>query len=105
MDDILARAASRQCAAYRILEELDILATWRTLGTPIVEGAVRTGLVVQRDIDLITYVDLPDVAAGFERIATLAVKPGVDVVCFENKLHRSLAGLYWEIGYSLFWYF
>jgi hypothetical protein len=99
MDDILSRAVHRQATAYRILEKFEILATWREIGTPVVVGAVKTGLVVQRDIDLITYVDVPDVAACFERISSLAVKPGVDIVFFENRLNQPFAGLYVEFGF------
>jgi hypothetical protein len=100
MDGLLGRALRRQRRAQRILEELDLLARWRTLGRPVVVGSVRTGLVVARDIDLVVHVDEPDVAKGFELIQQIAVLEGVYVVYFENKLRTPFAALYWEIGYG-----
>ena len=100
MDEILCRAEQRRRQALAVLEELDLLGRWSRYGRPFLLGAVKFGLVVNRDIDLNIYSDHPRIDQGFKLMSEIAVLPGVLKIRYSNKLETPDQGLYWQIQYQ-----
>jgi hypothetical protein len=99
MNNILQCADQKRQRAYNILENLNLLAHWKTVGQPVVVGAVRYGLVASLDIDMEIYTDEPTVQAGFDVMSKVARCSGVRQVLFANELAGPDQGLYWQIQY------
>jgi len=100
MDDVLARAATRQKAALAILADLQLMERWAEFGTPILVGAVAYELVVTPDIDLEVYCDEPRIEDGFTILHDCALHPRVKKARFSNKLAEADQGLYWQLRYA-----
>jgi hypothetical protein len=99
VDDILIRAREKQQNGQALLEALGLMGMWRQVGSPIVVGSLRTGLMVDNDIDLIVHVDRAEVAACFGLLRALAIKEDlVEVIYFENKLNTPFPSLFCEVG-------
>ena len=99
MDDILQRAEDRRRRAWDVIETLGLLERWSRVGSPVIVGAVRHGLVVTLDIDMEIYSDDPRIEHGFEIMSELAVLPGVWKIRYSNELAGPDQGLYWQIRY------
>ncbi len=95
--DILERAGRKQARAYELIGYLDLLNRWNRVGSPVVVGAVRYGLVAARDIDMEVYSDAPRIWDGFSVMSGVAVMPGVREVTFMNGLDSPDMGLYWRV--------
>ncbi|WP_406135055.1 hypothetical protein [Streptomyces sp. NBC_01089] len=96
----LDRARRRRAAALDILGELDLVRRWRTCGDPVVVGSVALDLVVEADIDLEIYSEVPSVAQGFAALTPCAELPGVRRLRFTNALDLADQGLYWRLDYE-----
>ena len=97
---LLAHARAKQRTAHALIDALSIVELLRRAGNPILIGSVRTGLMIDPDIDLLVRAPgAPDIAACFDVLRALALQKSiVDVVYFENKLHKLFNGLYVDLG-------
>jgi hypothetical protein len=99
MDDLLARAREKQQSGHALLESLGLIEMWRQVGFPAVIGSLRTGLMVDNDIDLIVHVDRAEPASCFGVLRALAVKEAlVEIIFFQNKLRSPFPSLFCEAG-------
>jgi hypothetical protein len=102
--DLLARAEVRRRAAWRVLEELDLLRQWMRYGEPTVVGSVALRVVVRPDIDLEVVTEQPRVQDGFAVLADCAASPRV----LRGRFRRDLlpgdpvfpSGLFWKLDYQ-----
>lgn len=99
-NDYLARAEQRLDAANQVLEDLDLLARWRRYGDPVTCGSVAYGLVVEPDIDVEVFTDVPSIDAAFGLLHEVAKVPGVVRCAFTNELNGPLSGIYCRIVYD-----
>ncbi len=97
VNDILARAGRKRARALKILDNLNLLERWSRVGSPVVVGAVRYGLVAARDIDMEVYSENPRIEDGFSVMSEVARIPGVGEVAFVNGLEGPDMGLYWKV--------
>jgi hypothetical protein len=97
---VLAHAQTQQHTAHALIDTLNIVELFRPVGIPSVVGSVRTGLMVDSDIDLIVRASgIPDIAACFDTLRVLALQQEIfEVVYFENKLDKPFASLYIDLG-------
>jgi hypothetical protein len=86
MDEIFLREGKRRERAKKILEKLDLLQRWSHYGRPILVGAFRYGLMVELDIDMVTFSNDPRIEHGFQVMSEVARLPGVWKVRFTNEL-------------------
>lgn len=98
--DYLVRAEQRLDAAHQVLEDLDLLARWRRYGDPVTCGSVAYGLVVEPDIDVEVFTDVPSIDAAFGLLHEVAKVPGVVRCAFTNELNGPLPGIYCRIVYD-----
>jgi predicted nucleotidyltransferase len=97
---LLTHAETQQRRAYELIEVLNLLDVLRPIGNPVIIGSLRTGLMVDPDIDIVVQVDgRPDIAHCFAAMSSLATNQDiVQVVFFENKLSRPFNGLFFDIA-------
>jgi hypothetical protein len=97
---LLAHARARQRTAHALIGTLGLLELLRPVGTPVVIGSVRTGLMYDPDIDVAIHApSAPDIAVCFDALRALALRDDiVEVVFFENKLRKPFTGLYIDLG-------
>lgn len=101
---LLTRAEARRRAAWRVLEELDLLRRWARYGEPSVVGSVALRVVVRPDIDIAIVTEQPRVQDGFAVVAECATIPRV----VRGRFRRDLppgdpifpSGLYWKLDYQ-----
>ncbi|GIO31730.1 hypothetical protein J2TS6_28710 [Paenibacillus albilobatus] len=98
--DVLERAEFKRNTAHRIMADLNLPDLWKTVGDPILVGAVAYHLVVNPDIDMEIYCDEPNVESGFEVLKNLAIHPNVTKARFSNHLDGPDQGLYFQIRYK-----
>ena len=104
-DEFLARQAALQAGAAAVLDDLDLLARIRMVGTPTRTGSSAYGLMVARDIDVTTLCPVLDADALFDAIRPLARHDRVRRLAFRNDTGRWNTdpaypdGLYWMIEY------
>jgi hypothetical protein len=104
-DEILEREAALQAEAAEVLDDLDLLAIVRAVGSPTRTGSSAYGLMVARDIDVTTVCPVLDVEAPFDAIRPLARHARVRRLTFCNDTGRWNTdpaypdGLYWMVEY------
>ncbi|SFH55778.1 hypothetical protein SAMN05421678_12168 [Actinopolymorpha cephalotaxi] len=96
-----ARAEVRLAQARQVLDELNFLDRWRTVGDPVVVGSVALGAVVRPDVDLEIYTGSPSIRDGFGVVADLAEQPKVRAMRYKDERDRPSRGLYWRLDYEL----
>lgn len=97
---IVKQAEVNVLTAHQILEELDLLHLWRTVGEPILVGAVAYNLVVNPDIDIEIYCDQPEVMAGFIVLENCVKNPNVIGARYSNHLDAEDQGIYYQMKYK-----
>jgi hypothetical protein len=98
-DALIVQAEQEQRDAYTLLDALDLMDHLRQIGTPVLVGSIRTGLMHYSDIDVVVHVDQLTVEPCFEVLCDVARHEDiVKVVFFENKRLKRLGGFFIDIG-------
>src|SRR5438445_11769758 len=87
-DELLARQDALQDEAATVLDGLDLIARISRVGRPIRTGSAALGLMVARDIDVTSLCPVLAVAAIWEAVAPLALKPHIPRSAFRNDTCR-----------------
>lgn len=99
-EHLLDKADALQIKALDIIKELEIFPLWEKLGKTYHVGASRTGLILEPDIDLETYVDIARPQDGFKVITEIAKSANIEHISYYNFLQTNDPGLYWKIEYK-----
>lgn len=71
--DVIGLAERNQKNAYKIIEDSQLIQLWEAVGAEVyVVGSVKTGLLINRDIDIHVYTDKVSVKESFMVMAELA---------------------------------
>lgn len=98
--DVLQQAQAKQERARQAIKTLGLVERWQKVGTPVLVGSSRFGLMVSANIDMEVYTDEPTPQLGFGVIGELAATPGVTQVRYLNAMDGLDQGLYWCIFYE-----
>lgn len=88
-----------------MLNDLNLLALLAEVGRPTLVGSAALGLMVWRDIDVMTRCSPPDSDRAFEALRPLASHPRITKLRYTNRLGRFSSpdelpeGLYWSPRY------
>ncbi|MFJ3386798.1 MULTISPECIES: hypothetical protein [unclassified Lysinibacillus] len=95
--ELLERASKRKETAMLILEELELLEKWNTIGQAYVVGATVYDLLVDQDIDIETFFVCPNAAEAMSILADLTGNPKVLELKYCNYLETPSHGYYFKI--------
>ncbi|KOP69741.1 hypothetical protein AMS59_22775 [Lysinibacillus sp. FJAT-14745] len=98
--ELLKRAQERKETASLILEELELLEKWNTIGQAYVVGATAYDLLVDQDIDIETFCVRPNAAEAMSILANLTGNPKVIELKYRNYLETPFNGYYFKIQYE-----
>ena len=102
---VLARQATRQAEAARVMADLEVMTLLAHVGRPVHTGSSALGLLVWRDIDVTTLCPSLDLTPMFEVGHALATHPRVRRLTFRNDTGAWNTspeypdGLYWLVDY------
>ncbi len=100
-DDLIARADYLQRTSFELLNLLHLRELWQVHGTPLLIGSLRTGLMVEPNIDLRVLTDEPIFETCFAVMREVAMNTAAfDVVTFNlaNHTDRPEPSIYLGIG-------
>ena len=97
---LLERASMRKESAIHILEELELLEKWNTIGQAYVVGATAYDLLVDHDIDIETFCVRPNAAEAMSILSDLTNNPKVLELKYRNFLETPFNGFYFKIQYE-----
>lgn len=95
----LMRAAQKKEQAYAILEELQLLEKWRSIGDCYVVGATAYNLIVTPDIDIETFCDNPEPSKIMSTLASLVCHPNVIELKYHDYTQQDFQGHYFKLIY------
>ncbi|MFJ5563670.1 hypothetical protein [Lysinibacillus xylanilyticus] len=98
--ELLERASKRKVTAMRILEELELIEKWNTIGQAYVVGATAYDLLVDQDIDIETFCVRPNAAEAMSILSDLTSNPKVLELKYRNYLETPFNGYYFKIQYE-----
>lgn len=98
-DEVLYHAENRRQHALRIIEKLDLLTRWKSIGRPYLHGSVSLGVMDERDIDVCIYSDRPDLEKNFDVVKGIVHVDGVIKARFTNVMD-TIGSYYWQILYQ-----
>ncbi|MGE7693946.1 hypothetical protein ACQKNC_07475 [Lysinibacillus sp. NPDC094177] len=98
--ELLERAQKRKETAMLILEELELLEKWNTIGQAYVVGATAYDLLVDLDIDIETFSYCPNAAEAMSKLSDLTSNPKVLELKYRNYLESPFNGYYFKIQYQ-----
>lgn len=98
--ELLERAQKRKETAILILEELELLEKWNTIGQAYVVGATAYDLLVDPDIDIETFCSRPNAAEAMMILSDLTNNPKVLELKFRNYLETPFKGYYFKLQYE-----
>jgi len=90
----------RKESAIHILEELELLEKWNTIGQAYVVGATAYDLLVDHDIDIETFCVRPNAAEAMSILSDLTNNPKVLELKYRNFLETPFNGFYFKIQYE-----
>lgn len=99
MEEIIHRTIQRKKIALEILNELDLIKKWGEVGEVHLVGATAYNLMVNHDIDIETFCDIPCPQTVFKVLGNLATHRGVVEVKFHNYMNSPFKGLYSKLAY------
>jgi hypothetical protein len=99
MGEIIQRAIERKKIALGILNELDLIEKWGEVGEVHLVGATAYNLMVNHDIDIETFCNIPSPENVFKVLGDLATHRGVVEIKFHNYLNSPFKGLYSRLTY------
>lgn len=101
MENILKIAQKNQKRAFEIIEELNIVDVWHSVGAeahPV--GSLKTGLLMKhRDIDFHIYSDPPEISKSFRAMSIIAKNPAIKRIEFANLIDTDERCLEWHAWY------
>ncbi|WP_165025935.1 phosphoglycerate mutase family protein [Dysgonomonas sp. ZJ279] len=102
MRNYLETAEKNQAKAEKIVESLDIVNIWESVGATINRvGSTRMGLLMKhRDIDFHIYTDSLDIADSFKAISKLALNPYIKKVEYTNLIDTDEKCIEWHAWYQ-----
>ncbi|MEB2301492.1 hypothetical protein LAV72_17950 [Lysinibacillus xylanilyticus] len=98
--ELLERAQKRKETAMLILEELELIEKWNTIGEAYVVGATAYDLLVDQDIDIETFCVRPNAAEAMTILSDLTSNPKVLELKYRNYLETPFNGIYFKIQYE-----
>ncbi|MGE7947166.1 hypothetical protein [Lysinibacillus sp. NPDC093688] len=98
--ELLERAQKRKETALLILEELELIEKWNTIGEAYVVGATAYDLLVDQDIDIETFCVRPNAAEAMTILSDLTSNPKVLELKYRNYLETPFNGIYFKIQYE-----
>lgn len=96
----LARALEKQQQAQEIVEELQLLQKWHTVGDCYIVGATAYNLIVTPDIDLETFCDEPNPKHIMQQLASLVAHPNVLALNYHDYTQMDFQGHYFKLTYT-----
>ncbi|MCA1057634.1 hypothetical protein LCL96_01725 [Rossellomorea aquimaris] len=99
MEEIIQRAIQRKKIALEILNEIDLIEKWGEVGEAHLVGATAYNLMVNHDIDIETFCNIPCPENVFKVLGHLAAHRGVVEIKFHNYMNSPLNGLYSKLTY------
>ena len=100
--DILDIARRNQQKAWEIIEEVNVIPIWESIGAQVnLVGSLRMGLLMKhRDIDFHIYTSSLSLADSFRAMAKLAENTSVKKIECVNLLHTVEACVEWHAWYQ-----
>ncbi len=102
MNDILRLALQNQEKARKIIEELQLIPIWKSVGAdPHLVGSLRMGLLMKhRDIDFHIYSDPLEVSQSFAAIQKMAENPAIRQIEYKNLSDTEEKCIEWHAWYT-----
>ncbi|MFF2794034.1 hypothetical protein [Lysinibacillus xylanilyticus] len=100
ISELLERASKRKVTAMRILEDLELIEKWNTIGQAYVVGATAYDLLVDQDIDIETFCVRPNAAKAMSILSDLTSNPKVLELKYRNYSETPFNGYYFKIQYE-----
>jgi hypothetical protein len=97
---LLERASKRKETAIHILEELELIEKWNTIGQACIVGATAYDLLVDHDIDIETFCVHPNAVEAMSILSDLTSNPKVLELKYRNYLDTPFNGFYFKIQYE-----
>jgi len=99
--DILETSEHLQRQAWKIIEDFHIFQTWENMGAQVnVVGSLKTGLMVNRDIDLHIYTDKLSIRDSFSAMGKLAEKLSLEDIQYKNLINTEEECIEWHAIYQ-----
>ena len=95
----LERAKKRKDTAMHILDELQLIQKWRTVGNCFLVGATAYDLIVSPDIDMETFCEEPNPDKIMMELAVLTNNKNVLELKYKNYMETDFKGYYFKIIY------
>lgn len=102
MIDYLEIANKNQAKAEKIVESLDLVNIWQSIGATINRvGSTRMGLLMNhKDIDFHIYTEDLDITKSFQAISQLALKTDIKKIDYTNLIHTDEQCIEWHATYQ-----
>lgn len=94
---LLKVADTRREQALAILDRIDLLDRWSSIGSVALVGSVALNVVVKPDIDLAVFVDELSARRGFDALLPLVDDPTVQEIAYVDARRQPINGLYWKM--------
>ncbi len=99
--NILELSSQIQQAALKILADTEIIPAWESIGATVnIVGALKSGLMKNRDIDLHIYTDKLNVAESFSVMQQLAKKLLLKEIHYKNLIDTEEECIEWHALYE-----
>ncbi|MFJ6268314.1 hypothetical protein ACIQ1D_11350 [Lysinibacillus xylanilyticus] len=96
----LERAAKRKLQAEKILDELQLIQKWNTVGNCFIVGAAAYDLIVTPDIDIETFCKVPNPQIIMSELALLTLNKNVIELKYRDYTSTDFNGHYFKLIYQ-----
>ncbi|MFD1851961.1 hypothetical protein [Oceanobacillus bengalensis] len=96
----LERAAKRKLQAEKILNELQLIQKWNTVGDCYIVGSVAYDLIVTPDIDIETFCKEPNPQIIMSKLALLTLNKNVVELKYRDYTSTDFNGHYFKLIYQ-----
>lgn len=96
----LTRASLKKQQAEQILNELQLVEKWNTVGDCHIVGATAYDLIVTPDIDLETFCEVMNPAQIMQELAILVANPNVLELKYHDYTNSDFDGHYFKLIYN-----
>jgi hypothetical protein len=96
----LERAAKRKLQAEKILNELQLIQKWTTIGNCFIVGAAAYDLIVTPDIDMETFCEVPNPQIIMSELALLTLNKNVIELKYRDYTSTDFNGHYFKLIYQ-----
>lgn len=99
--NILELAEQTQQSARKLLEDTRIIPAWESIGATVnIIGSLKSGLMINKDIDMHIYTEKPDVAESFSVIQGLAERLPLKEIHYKNLIDTEEECIEWHAIYE-----